>query len=138
MKTSIDKNQIIAIRTLIQKLNLDKEDVILHASNGRTQSTSELNYTEAEALIRFLRSGQSNEKDRANQMRRKVISCCYEMRLVTEKGKIDMAKVNAMVRKFGYLKPKDLNSYTLSELPTLVTQFTKLRDHYLLKNSQAR
>ena len=138
MKTSIDKNQIIAIRTLVSKLHLDKEDVIYNASSGRTTKTTELDYFEAEALIRFLRTGQINKSDRANEMRRKIISCCYEMRMVNAKGKIDMAKVNAMVVKYGYLKPKSLNDYTLSELPMLVTQFTKFRDHFLIKKAQAR
>lgn len=126
--------QIKAIRALIAKLNLDKDDVIYSASKGRTTSTRELTMQEAAQLLNFLK-GNSGQKDAANDMRRKVISICYDMGMVDKHGKIDMARVNKLVQTKGYLKPKTLNQYTLQELPKLVAIMGKIRDHYILKRS---
>lgn len=128
---NINKGQITAIRTSISKLGLDKDETIAQASLGRTTSTRELTWDEAESLRRFLYSQQNVAKDKANKMRRKIISACHEMHMTLSPGVIDMAQVNAFIVKHGYLKPKELNAYTLQELPKLVTVVERIRDSYL-------
>lgn len=90
-------------------------------SGGRTESSRELGDNEMLAAIKELEASLL-ELDKANTMRRKIISMAHELAWKTPTGKIDMKRVDAWCVKYGYLD-KALNKYTLAELPKLVTAF---------------
>lgn len=126
-------NQIRIIRSIIAIHGLEKEDVIYHASDGRTTSTRELYWHEADALIIGLngKRNQTPSGDAENKMRRKIISFCHEMHMTKAPGKIDMVQVDELVCKFGHLKPKSLNQYKGKDLQTLVYVIQRIKDNYL-------
>jgi len=141
MKT-VSKDQIKAIYAMIARHKLDKEDVIWRATEGRTSHVSDLTWYEAKDILQaFQFKPGPDDTDRAkwhkaNVMRRKIISCCYTMNMTKYAGKIDMDKVNDLIKNKGYLKNKGkvlLNDYTVDELPILVTQIDKFMSHYLTK-----
>lgn len=142
---SITKGQIKAVYTAIKSMNLDKEDVVWQYTLGRTGSVSAMTFDEAHSLLSDLNgSRQAVERSRgigktsekANMMRRKILSCCYTMNYPKVNGKLDLNAVNKTIERKGYLNKQGkirLNDYTVSELPKLVTQFERFRDHYLNK-----
>lgn len=91
-------------------------------SGGRTESSRELDDNEMLAAIKELEANNLLELDKANIMRRKIISMAHELAWKTAGGKIDMKRIDAWCVKYGYLS-KALNKYTLTELPKLVTAF---------------
>lgn len=142
MKRTAKQNN--ELHYLIGQLGIDaehKEELVYQYSNGRTTSSAEMIIPECQALINHLKAatkGYSKVKDPksdpANVMRRKILSICHEMGWKNEiSDQIDWEKLNGWLFQYGYLK-KDLNSYTLYELPKLVTQFEQLlRDYYAKK-----
>jgi hypothetical protein len=133
MKT-INKFQLICIKTLINKLNLrDKSKVLVSGfSEGRSESTVDLTNDEANPLIKHLKS-LDPEEVAAEKMRKKIIALCHEMSwTIVEHGKrkADMKRIDNFCIKSGYLKKK-LNQYLYSELPTLVTQFEAIHKSFL-------
>lgn len=68
--------------------------------------------------------------EQANRMRRKIIALAHQMGWSTKHpvsgNKIaDIARIDAWCKKFGHVK-KTFNSYTVQELPMLVTQFEEM------------
>jgi hypothetical protein len=127
-------NQNRQMWALINRLGLDKEqveDFVYQYTNARTSSTKDMIIPECQAFINHLNNLVANAPvdpnfEKANKMRRKIISICYEMGWTNPRtGKIDMQKVNNFCtnRTFDH---KPLNDYTISELPKLVTQFEKV------------
>ncbi|MBS1740708.1 MAG: hypothetical protein JST88_09225 [Bacteroidetes bacterium] len=110
---------------MMHKLHLagQKESLIGGASHGRTTSTRELTADEAKSLIQYLKS-QDPEEQRAEVMRRKIISLAREMHWMAG-GKADMQRIDAWMVKSSYLHKK-INQYRYAELPALVTQFEKV------------
>lgn len=106
-----------------------KASIVLGATKGRTDSSRQMTWYEADACIKFLR-GQFD--DRADKMRKKVIACLrsYGMVTRTPEGHLraDMPRINEWVLKYGYAK-KPLNNYSLKELPKLVSQAEQLTTH---------
>lgn len=110
-----------------------RANIVLGATNGRTDSTSALTWHEADDLIRALRKQVA---DKGDVMRKKVIAILrsYGMIRLTSQGvRADMPRIYEWVLKYGYLH-KPLNDYTVKELPALVSQAEKLLSHAPGKN----
>lgn len=133
----------------------NKAEMVHSFTNGRETSSNALRPDECEAMINGLKkmanglsagaykgkhggppttplrgtSGPlrrtSNEEEKGNRMRRKVISIGHELGWKKENGKIDMVRVNEFCVKRGH-GHKTLNEYSLKELPKLITQFEQL------------
>lgn len=96
-------------------------DLVADHTHGRTHSLRDLSAEELSAIERRIQELMDPNGDPANRMRRKVIGILAARGAVLPSGKPDMARVYAWVRKYGYLH-KELNAYTVAELPRLVTQ----------------
>lgn len=132
MTKQIENWQIKKIQTVLKAKNLvdSKLDLFDSVCNGRViNSTKELHYEEANRLIKTLDSVGITNYNAANQMRRKIISCCRECGW-SNNGKADMARINAWVLKYGYLG-KPLMEYNSNELPKLVTQAENMKDSFI-------
>ncbi len=122
----ITPKQIVLVNTLLSKTGMkeEKNDIIMHYTDKRTNHIGKMYLQEAKELIEFLLKKQppnTFEKDEvSNTMRKKIISCLCQYGLV-ERDKPNMPKIYEWVRTHGYLK-KELNKYTREELPKLVTQ----------------
>ena len=127
----INKPQLIALNTLVSKLNIDKESKAMMVegfSGGRCTSSKDLYSSEANAIIKHLKS-LDPEEPKADKMRKKIIMLAHEMGWKKE-GKADIERINGWCLKFGYLK-KPLDRHTYKELPKLVTQFEGVYSHFL-------
>lgn len=98
-------------------------------SNGRTESSKELQLTEVENIITALED-PFKINDKADTMRKKCLALAHQMRWELAGGKIDINRVDEFCTKRGYLK-KPFNDYTQKELPLLITQFEKANQHFL-------
>jgi hypothetical protein len=130
---TVTKPQIKIIQTIISSLKIQdqKEELCAQVSGGRTTHVSELLSLEALQLINHLNTLSKEAYSPSDRMRKKIFSFCYDMKM-TKGGKADKAAIYKLVAKKGYLN-KPLNAYTEKELPTLVTQIERIRDHYLSK-----
>ena len=121
----LNKGQLIAINTLISKLKFTKEQKATMVSGftaGRSDSSKDLSMSEAALLISHLKS-QDPDEQKAEKMRRKIISMAHELHWHQPGAvQIDMKRVDGWCKTYGFGK-KGLNSYSLAELPKLVTQF---------------
>ena len=132
MPVAINKSQLICINTLISKLQLQKEkkDMVNGFSSGRTETSKELSFDEATAMISYLKSRDPDEK-RSENMKNYIIQMAHQMFWhLPNTRKIDMKRLNNWCIKFGYLHKK-LDDHSYKELPTLVTQFEKVLKDYL-------
>jgi hypothetical protein len=117
-----------------------KNDLVLDASEKRTESVRELTKLEMDALIKHLEQKLHDAQKSAgphkqsyakmDKMRKRIFSICYTIGWTTidpDKNTVivDQERLNAWLLKYGYLH-KDLMDYTYLELPTLVTQFERL------------
>jgi hypothetical protein len=104
---------------LITQLNLgeQKADLIFGASNGRSESSKDLLYNEAEQLISRLKE----EREAAvGKTRGKIIHLLCLLGMVTDDGQPDYPRINSYVqaigtnnpkrRKLFYLSPKEMNA----------------------------
>jgi len=132
----ITKDQIKCIKTLVRKLNIEDEDALVRGySNMRTDHVSEMNGSEGAAMIKHLKSTDPAEVS-AQQMRRKILAMAYNRaglpRDANKKQKERVQDwVNGWCKQYGY-KHKAMNSYTLEELPMLVSQFQNVRDSLII------
>jgi hypothetical protein len=134
--------QLQRIFGLLRTLNIDgtgRAQLVHQYTSGRSSSAADLYAAEAVALIDALRQTlpAAAPADKADKMRKRIISMAHEMGWVlTNNGqrstvnKIDRPRINAWTLKYGYLH-KQLNAYTVSELPTLVTQFENMYKQFL-------
>lgn len=112
-------NYIRTIYAIINRLGLNKEELALQYSYGRTELLREMHDVEIREMARELRKAAP---DPADKMRKKILSMAHEMNWELHSGKVNMAKVNAWCMKYGqYHKP--LMDHTRNELAHLVTQF---------------
>lgn len=119
------------LMAMLTKTNLQgrRHAIVWDYSKGRTESSKELTYSEINDIIRDLEKG-FKELDRADKMRKKIISQAHEMGWELTGHKADMARINAWCEKFGYLH-KPLNNYSYTELPLLVTQFESVYTSFI-------
>jgi len=133
MTKQIENWQIKRIQTVLRVKGLVDSKLDLFdsvSSDGRIiNSTKDLRYEEANQLISTIDKIGVQKYDAANQMRRKIISCCRECGW-TKNGKADMDRINAWVLKYGYLG-KPLMEYNSLELPKLVTQAENMKDSFI-------
>ena len=130
----LDKGRVIIIKTLVSKLKVEQQDVmVIGFSGGRTTHVSELSGAEANAMIAHLKSLDPNIA-KEERMRRKIIGLAYSYHglgdnATAEEKRAVVANVRKWVIKYGTAEGdshKDLDDYTLAELPLLVTQFKKV------------
>jgi hypothetical protein len=127
--------QLQRIHVLLSKCGLMayKGDMVIEVTNGREHSTKQLTFEEANVMIARLdatvKERANKQQDKAQIMRRKIISCFREMNYV-KGGKADMQRIYEWVIKYGYLH-KTLNQYTAQELPKLVSQVEIVKKDYL-------
>lgn len=103
---------------------INRKDLIYGFTEGRTESLKEVSPSELREMEMHLQQLVHSDQDKADKMRKKVISVFHHLNIRDEKGRVKMEAVNAWCKKYGYLH-KPLNDYTVSELPRLVTQAEK-------------
>lgn len=121
--------------SLMNKLGITadiKDDMVYHATGGRTTHTSEMTREEADNLIQSLKKEvlKSIKHNQSDLMRKKIIALFVKMGYTTKQGKADMKRIYAWVEKYGYLH-KPLNKYTYNELPTLVSQAERVYNSFI-------
>lgn len=114
---------------LLGMLHIDAEQkvwLVEQYTEGRSTSTKDMTINECQALIDHLaKVAIDTNADRANVMRRKAFAIAHELGWETQDGKVDREHFNAWMLKYGYLH-KDINAYSLAELPRLLTQLEQL------------
>lgn len=135
--------QFNAILTRLRLQDM-KPELIFEASNGRTNSTKELNNDELNDLIDHLNSMQQSlqkdetvkksiERQQADRMRKKILHYCHLMFwYIPGTQELDFNAIDQFCSDRGYLHKK-LNKYSYQELPTLVSQFEQVYKHFLSK-----
>jgi phage gp16-like protein len=136
---NITKAQIVRLQVLRRELNMSDDlyrDMLMSATDGRTNSSTQLTQKEAFEIIDQLSKLTSKEPDPADKMRKKIISMAHSIGWVTPVAtangpvvKADIVRINAWCQKSGYLHKK-LNQYTYAELPKLVSQFQEVYNSY--------
>ncbi|MBC6425213.1 MAG: hypothetical protein GDA51_01815 [Ekhidna sp.] len=111
--------------------DVERSEVVLEVSGGRTCSLRQLSAAEYAHLLQRLRHFLPRGRDEVseNNMRRKVIALFrkmgYEQAVIDEKGRMqfaaDMPAIEAWVKKYGKFH-KSLNRHTKKELAQLVSQ----------------
>lgn len=118
MKIQAEQTRTLHALLNNNKMMGQKAALILGFTDGRSESSKDLTYQEAGALINHLKSIDSSHK-----MRRRIIKMAHEMGWkLKDSSKIDIERVNEWCVKFGY-GHKPLNDYSPVELPKLVSQF---------------
>ncbi|WP_149913511.1 hypothetical protein [Sphingobacterium cavernae] len=118
---------------LISRLSLDtdtKEELIYLHTDGRSTSIRDLKFEEADKVIRSLTSGEVKYHTPKEKMVRKILSMAHEMNWELQTGKVDMDRVNRWCVDYGYLH-KEIDRYTESELPQLVSAFENMHLKHL-------
>lgn len=134
---TIQQNKTLHALLAQTGLTANKANLICGITNGRTESSKELNNFEANELIGYLRTqltarrlNVNSNDERANRMRKKIISLAWQMNWVNDSGACDIPRINNWCIKYGYLH-KPFNDYIYAELPKLLTQFENLYNSYL-------
>jgi hypothetical protein len=137
--------QIRQFRAILAKLKIMdmKDDIVLDASDGRTEHASELSQDELQQLIETLNEKSFTEETelklrrdyKANNMRKRIFSICHQIGWIKwsdDKNKmiVDIDKLTEWLKKYGYLH-KNLNDYKYNELPKLINQFENVFKNYL-------
>jgi hypothetical protein len=134
-----DENQNKRLHLLLGKASLlaEKPELVSFFTDGRTTSSRELTYEEAENFINYLEGmsqlQKTSGKESTEKMRRNIIAICYELGWIEnsdnpEERKMNMAVIDSFIKQRGYIK-KPLNDFTLKELPKLVSQFKQILQH---------
>lgn len=125
--------QLQAIHAMLYKKGMlkNKPYIIEGATAGRSSSSRDLTFEEANALLQTLNPTQST-MNVSSRLMSKLFAMAFEMGWITEqtlvdgqggiKKKKDYSRVHGWVEKYGYLK-KPLREYIYKELPKLVSQF---------------
>ncbi len=125
----ISAAQIKILHTLLNQLGLleEKARFISDVSNGRTQSSRQLTFSEARVLIQHLKTDDSGEK-----MRKKIFALAYEAQMIwgetEEDKKMNGVKLKEFIKAKGAVK-KELNKMTNAELVKTVSQFEQIVKH---------
>lgn len=109
MPIKITPSQNRRLHQLLNDLGLmeDKKELVRSFTNGRAESSKELSVDEAKRLI-FHLEGIHKTDDPADRRRKKVLAICYNMGWIfgnsPEDQKMNTAKINAFLKRYGYLK----------------------------------
>lgn len=133
------------LHALITKLGIDgdaKEELVYNFTGTRETSTSKMEVSECQNLINHLEAATkgltpaipkgNGNPNKADKMRKKILSICHEMNWTNEQGKVYWPTLNEWLLKYGYLH-KTLNEYKEAELPTLIAQFENLLKQFYKK-----
>lgn len=96
-------------------------ELVADFTNGRTASLRRLTAEERRNIERRMEELANPVEASMQRMRRKVIGILAGRGVINAQGKPDMERIYAWARKYGYLH-KELNAYTVAELPMLVSQ----------------
>ena len=111
----------------------DRQEIIQMVTGDKT-SLKQLKTAEYDRLIahmnNFIDKHKETSKDASNKIRRKIIALFAKIGYLNDDGRVDMGRIYAWVKKYGYLK-KNLNEYTHKELPILVAQAEKVYMSYI-------
>jgi hypothetical protein len=134
--------QITKIHALLGQMGMGKDkefkrELIRQYSDGRTDSTAQLDAMEAFKLISDLQKKVrlTPEEMRSDVMRKKIISMAREMghvKIEDGRAKADMQHIDEWCKKYGYLH-KGLNKYSYEELPRLVSQYEQVYNDFISK-----
>ena len=159
MQRSLEQNKMLHV--LFGQLGLEaevKEDICKQYSNGRTSSTKELFYDEANAMIEQLKAmsyGRASqrfdsaqrpslppigkaknavdERTKAERMRKKILHYCHLMRWeVKPGGRVDYERLNRWLVTYGKPK-KSLNNLSNRELPEVLSQFEQVYKKFTIE-----
>lgn len=122
------------LHSLLTQLQLmpQKQNLIFGFTNGKSQSSKDMSYKEAQQLISYLNQQSQQHQEASNTMRRKILSMAHRLLWLLPNGKVDVQRVNNWCIANSYLK-KPLNKYSYTELPQLVSQFTTMYQYYVNK-----
>lgn len=136
------------LHSLLSKNGLmgQKAALVQGFTKGRTEHSSEMLQYEAIEMVQYLKGLQPANQtkkpaakitnaQKANRMRRKIIAMAHAMgwsleHPMSKELVADMQRINGWCVQYGYLH-KALNSYTLEELPKLITQFETIYKSFL-------
>lgn len=113
----------------MSEMGIDEETrkmMVSQATAGRTDSSSKMYRTEMSTLLDHLKSLNTDEtnSDKADRLRKKIISMAHEMSWESLQGRADMERINNWCIKYGkYHRP--LNDHSILELGILITQFER-------------
>lgn len=121
------------LQKLLKALNLygRRHDYAFRCSNNRTESTKDLYDPEVIAIIKELEA-QFGVQDKADEMRKKVISKAHDMKWELPGGKADMKRIDKWCVEHGPYK-KVLNKHDIKELGIVLGIFDKVYKHYMNK-----
>jgi len=112
-----------ALHALLHQLGLmdQKADLVDQASKGRTRSSKDMTWAEADYLIRILRA---QKKERTSKQIGKIIHLLCLMGYVREDATPDYNRINKFVQNIGSRNPqrKTLHYLNIQELNAVVTQ----------------
>lgn len=123
----MDKNQNRVFHGLLSELNLEahKADLVNGITNGRTSSSKELTYFEANKLIRELQKRQSAKQRKCSRRFGYLINMMKLMGYTVEGGDVDWKRINRFVENIGSRNPKrkkNIRKLTFEELGAVLTQ----------------
>lgn len=139
MKTTAKKKRELwqnnRIHGLCAKRRLGKAEralLVRQITKGRTNSTKDLLFDEANQLIHHLEAGSVPKEDPADKMRKKILHYFHNMGWQDADGKVIIDDVESWMIKHSFLN-KSINAYTLEELPKLVSQVQSMHKKHLEK-----
>ncbi len=126
-----NNRQKAAIAVLVQKLGLQgqKKILVLSHTDGRTDTSKDMYFHEANDLIKSLKDRDPDEA-KAERMRRVIISFAHQSGYrFPNTNRVDMKRLDGWCVKYGKFHKK-LNQHNYKELVELITQFKEVyKDH---------
>jgi hypothetical protein len=122
MKTAT-KGQIQKLHILLKNLGLqdEKKELVLHFTEGRTDSSTKMTIKEARTLLMSLA-----EHDPSERLKSIIFSLAYQAGLIygytIDDKKMNAAKLNMFLKERGAVR-KDINSMSYTELIKVNRQF---------------
>lgn len=131
---ALEKSYTIRIRSAIHARGMsedDKKELVLSATDGRTDSIRAMHTSEAIALLSNLNGQADNyEPGTKQKMKRKVLAIAHDLGWELPDGKVDMKRVNGYCLTRSEAK-KTFNDLTVKELESVVKQFQQMKRVYL-------
>lgn len=133
-KRTTQQNRILYNLLSSLRISNDNKAVLVAGySNGRTEKSSEMSYTECQNLIDDLqkeeRKNRNQEYKQLNGLRRKVFIEFYELGWLTPEttNSEKTAKINSFLTNRTKFGKSDLNKLTEGELSKLITQLRTIK-----------
>lgn len=139
----INNQTVILMNTLLSVLGLqdEKQTLVLSFSEGRSESSKDLEQVEANQLCRHLQElkKEQDKQDGSDKMRKKIIGLLKGVEQIkterntyeftNEDGRANMRAIYRFILNVGYAK-KGLNHYSKEELVKLVSQVEQITKTY--------